>query len=112
LFLRAQDCPAPLPVARVEEETGDPMPNKNPATFDASMDGKSIVEPVREGDDGPRTLVSLVDFPTPRRQVLDFSHPLLPRDPAFQDGVQVAGADDLLRSGVEDGRVEEEWLSL
>ena len=38
--------------------------------------------------------------------------PLLPRDPAFQDVVQVAGADDLLRSGVEDGRIEEEWLSL
>src|SRR5687768_13183808 len=38
--------------------------------------------------------------------------PLLSLDPAFQDVVQVAGADDLLIPGVEDGRVEEEWLSL
>ena len=37
---------------------------------------------------------------------------LLLRDPAFQDIVHVAGADDLFRSGVEDGWVEEEWLSL
>ena len=26
--------------------------------------------------------------------------------------MQVAGADDLLIAGIEDGRVEEEWLSL
>ena len=38
--------------------------------------------------------------------------PLLLRDPPFQDVVQVAGADDLLFPGVEDGWVKEEWLSL
>jgi hypothetical protein len=43
---------------------------------------------------------------------LDPSFPLLLVDPSFQDVVQVAGADDLLRSGVEDGRVQDEWLSL
>src|SRR5215211_3684683 len=43
---------------------------------------------------------------------LDSLCPLLPLDPAFQNVVQVAGADDLLITGVEDGRVEEEWLSL
>jgi hypothetical protein len=37
---------------------------------------------------------------------------LLLLDPSFQDVVQVAGADNLLRSGVEDGRVEEKRLSL
>ena len=38
--------------------------------------------------------------------------PLLPLDPAFQDVVQVAGADDLLITEVEDGRVKEERLTL
>src|SRR5215207_4235934 len=61
VFLRTQDSRAPAPIDRVQDETGDPTPTKNPATLDASMDTKSIVEPVRAGDDGPRNLVSLLD---------------------------------------------------
>src|SRR5688500_10645677 len=57
-----------------------------------------------------RSLASLLDCSTARP--LNFPLPLLPLDPPFEDVVQVAGADDFLVPGVEDGRIEEEWLSL
>ena len=38
--------------------------------------------------------------------------PLLPLDPAFQDVVQMAGADDLLITGIEVGWIKKEWVSL
>jgi hypothetical protein len=75
-----------------------------------ATDAESIVERASEGDDGSGNFSSLLDFPTPRH--LDFTLPLLPLDPPFQDIVQVAGADDLSIAGVEDGRVEEKRLSL
>ena len=75
-----------------------------------ATDVESIVEPAREGDDGPGNLVLLLDVSTPL--LPDSTCPLLLLDPAFEDVVEVAGADDLLRSGIEDGRVQEEWLSL
>src|SRR5215213_2471889 len=112
VFLRTQDSPAPAPIDRVQDETGDPTPTKNPATLDAGMGTKSIVEPVRAGDNGPRNLVSLLDSPTPLLHVLVSWCPLLPLDPAFQDVVHLASADDLFITGIEDGRVEEKWLTL
>ncbi len=37
LFLRRLDCPPPLSLASVDDETGDDMPNKNSATIEGGV---------------------------------------------------------------------------